>query len=76
MSGKDCMIPEVWFTNVSEQVNKYNDEIAIPNQLPIEEATCYATGFVTSNYVENLLEFNEPKIIEIFLLQLKQVIIY
>ena len=72
MSGSDCKIPEAWFRDCSAEVAKYN-ETAAELGLPLEEATCYITGFATAKFADNLLEYNETKIYELFLDQIKRV---
>lgn len=44
MSGDNCLVPEVWFRDVSDKVAVYNRSIIDQPDAEIEEATCYATG--------------------------------
>lgn len=64
MAGEGCMIPECWFTDVSSKIPSDGSE----------EATCYATGFVTSEFANTLLQNSDEEIAQIFVNQLSRVL--
>mmetsp|Transcript_17436 Transcript_17436/g.15719 ORF Transcript_17436/g.15719 Transcript_17436/m.15719 type:complete len:582 (-) Transcript_17436:129-1874(-) len=90
MSGSECLIPEVWFRDVSDKVaghnrqidSEFNSEVDSKSNSELdsslggafESATCYATGFATSKYAEELLRLgSDEKIIDCLLDQLEKV---